>query len=132
MKLLILICGAAGAGKTTLAQTICRSNEQSSYVEADHFMSDSQGNYKFDPARLGYCHGKCKEFAEERMKNARSKEIVIVSNTSLTPAERKPYLDLAAKYGFKVQEIFMRSPFKSVHNVPAEKVEEMKRKLSLG
>ena len=130
MKTLTLLIGHSGVGKSTLAIKIAfaqRTDGINTVIcEADNFMIDESGDYKFDPKKLGYCHKLCQEQCEAGMKNEWS---VIVSNTNLTRKEREIYYKLADKYGYDVQEIFIRSPFKSVHGVPDWKIEEMKRKL---
>lgn len=126
MKRLVLVWGLPGAGKSTLAKKITYFEDKIVICEADQFMVNDKGDYEFNPKRLHWCHQKCQEKCEAAMIAGHS---VIVSNTSLSKKERKPYLELAAKYGYDVQEIFIKSPFKSVHNVPEEKVEEMKKRL---
>lgn len=89
-------------------------------------MVNDKDDYEFNPKRLHYCHTKCREKCEKAMQDGLA---VIVSNTSLTHSERRPYHFLAAKYEYDVQEIFIKSPFKSVHGVPEEKIEQMKKRL---
>lgn len=130
MKTLILCIGTPGSGKSTLAAKIAFAQRNSGFdtvvCEADSFMIDENRNYKFDPKKLGYCHKQCQDQCEAGMKSEWS---VIVSNTNLTRKEREVYYKLADKYGYDVQEIFIRSPFKSVHGVPDWKIEEMKKRL---
>ena len=52
-----------------------------------------------------------------------NKKKIVVSNTTTTRKHIKPYLDLAKRYGYKVQEIICRYPiFDNVHGVPQMKV----------
>ena len=53
---------------------------------------------------------------------------VIVSNTSLTPYERRPYFELAYNYGYDVEVKVCDGGFKNIHNVPEETIERMKKK----
>lgn len=52
----------------------------------------------------------------------------VVSNTFTTQREVNPYLDLAKEYGYKVNIIECKGNFGSIHNVPPETIEKMKRR----
>lgn len=125
MKTLYLICGPSGSGKTTFANKIKKEKNIANHFEADHWMVDQDGGYLFDPKRLGYCHAGCQKSTEESMRRT---EDVIVSNTTLTKKEAKPYIDLARKYGYNVEIYHMIGEFKNEHGVPDWKIEEMKNK----
>ncbi len=122
---LYFITGVAGSGKSTLAKKIKEEKNIKNHFEADMWMVDSKGNYSFDSSRLGYCHSNCIKFAEESMIRG---EDVIVSNTSLTKKEAKPYFELAKKYKYTVALTHLLSYYGSVHNVPDWKISEMKNK----
>ena len=103
-KYLFLITGAAGSGKSTLATKI--QNLSKTYLdrpvmdicEADDFWYIlGKGEYAFDPKMLWRAHRWCQGEAEKHMQKGES---IIVSNTSLTPKDRKPYFDLADKHGY--------------------------------
>ena len=128
MKTLYLICGPSGSGKTTFANKIKKEKNISNHFEADHWMVDPYGGYLFDTKRLGYCHAKCQKSTEEHMQRGGD---VIVSNTTLTKKEAKPYIDLSRKYGYNVEIHHMIGEFKNEHGVPDWKIEEMKNKRQL-
>lgn len=131
MKTLVLLAAPSGSGKSTLAEAIKQywldnGRTVAGPYEADNWMKEA-GVYKFNPKNLGFCHNSCFNACEEAM--LRDVEIVIQSNTNLLKKHRQPYHDLAAKYGYQVQEIFIKADFGNVHGVPAEKVAEMKKSL---
>lgn len=127
-KILYLIIGIPGSGKTTKAkEIISKHNAQNvpiKHYEADMFF-EKDGTYNFNPALLGKAHLWCQRKTEEAMMNNIN---VIVSNTSLTPRERYTYLALAKCYEYKVEVITMTNEFQNVHGVPADKLELMKQR----
>ena len=113
---LLIIRGLPGAGKTTIAKALVEAGLFPTYVEADHYMLDEEGNYDFCPENLEYCHRKCQNHVEEYLRSGRS---IIVSNTSLTHKEVETYRKIAALHHANVQIMELKSPFKSIHNVPS-------------
>ena len=101
---LILIIGIPGSGKSTKAREI---------------ITQYQAN------NLPIAHAWCQKKTEEAMQNNIN---VIVSNTSLTPKERRIYIELAKIYRYKVQVITMTNEFQNVHGVPPESLERMKKR----
>lgn len=122
---LYFITGVAGSGKSTLANKIKKEKGIENHFEADMWMIDSSGHYSFNPSRLRYCHQQCIQSTERTMLRG---EDVIVSNTSLTKKEAKPYFELAKKYKYTVALTHLLSYYGSVHNVPDRKISEMKNK----
>jgi uridine kinase len=90
MKTLYMISGPSGSGKTTFASKIREEKGVEFNFEADQWMKNQSGEYCFDPRHLGYCHQQCQEHTENIMKSGKD---VIVSNTSLTIKEAKPYIN---------------------------------------
>lgn len=125
MKLLILIRGVPGSGKSTLARRIVCSNATAvGPFEADTFMTDPTGEYRFDPARLGFAHGQCLKSVENAM--VAGHPTIVQSNTNITRKDMQPYIDLATTFGYVVQEITVKANFENTHGVPPEKVEQMR------
>jgi predicted kinase len=123
-KHIILVRGIPGSGKSTFAKLICNQ-----HVEADMFF-ELDGEYKFDPSKLKQAHEWCKNKAEGWMKNGYN---VAVSNTFSQDWEMQPYFELAEKYGYMVHSLIKenRHEGKNVHNVPEEKLEQMKNRFEL-
>lgn len=127
MRLLRIIRGLPGSGKSTLAHSfeiLAAQNHKSCQVcEADMFMVDKNGAYKFDRNKVEMCHIRCLERARAAMK-AETDEVV-VSNTSVKHWEMEPYLALAIEFGYQVQEIIVKGSFGSVHDVPRDTIQKM-------
>ena len=125
MSKLYLIMGLPGSGKTTKAEEIRRlAPGRTKHFEADMFFL-KDGKYVFEPAKLSLAHQWCEKETENAL---REHFDVIVSNTFLTPAERKPYILLAKKFACELVVIPCSGNYGSTHNVPAETMERMKRK----
>lgn len=129
-KTLILVRGLPGSGKTTLAIALADQFANDGYLNrwpvvcaADDYFYDETEEYRFDPRFLKAAHSECQRVADRGMQRGM---MVIVHNTFTQRWEMKPYLDLAEQYGYQVQEIVCKGDFGSVHDVPAEKIEQMR------
>jgi predicted kinase len=132
MKLLILLRGLPGSGKSSFAQYMFSNN----IFEADQFFYDENGNYNFDASKLHAAHLDCQGRVEKLMQVSDSSQYgqeIVVSNTSTTESELKPYLDLAAKYNYKVVSLIVenRHGSSSIHGVPEETIEKMRNRFSI-
>jgi len=98
---LILMRGVSGSGKSTLARKIAEEQDAFSviYSTDDFFMVD--GEYRFDLKRLGEFHAANVKRAQEAM--ADECACVIIDNTNTQAWEMKPYVELAAEYGYAVK-----------------------------
>jgi len=125
-KLLFLVRGLPGSGKSTFAKSI-----GGSHIEADMYFLDENGNYNFDVTKLRNAHEWCREKTEIAMKRGADK--VIVSNTFTQEWEMDEYYKLAEKYGFKVMSIIVenRHDGKNIHNVPEETLEKMRNRFQV-
>jgi predicted kinase len=128
-KYLFLITGAAGAGKSTLAQKI-QDNANgliepiSEICEADEFWYIlGKGKYAFNPKLLWKAHKWCQNNAKEIMMLGLN---LIVSNTNIKPSDRKAYFNMADEYGYKVVFIHLTTQFQNQHGVPDEAVKRMR------
>lgn len=119
MKMLYLIRGVSGSGKTSLAKTLGCLPGASTHA-ADDFFYDKQGNYNFDVEKLNQAHRWCQFEVEYQMQARTPVNIVIVHNTFTRERELKPYLELAEEYNFPVTVLVVenRHGNKSVHEVP--------------
>jgi predicted kinase len=122
MKSIYLIRGCSGSGKSTFAKTL-----GGLHIEADMFFV-KDGEYKFDVTKLKQAHNWCHDVVENWMEN--SEERIVVSNTFTQEWEMKAYYELAEKYGYRVHSIIVENVHegKNVHNVPEDKINEMKKR----
>ncbi len=131
MKNLIILRGLPGSGKSTFARHVFRN-----VFEADQYFYDERGIYNFDPDKLYESHLDCQRRVEELMKmseGSQNGQEIVVSNTSTTEKELEPYLDLAKKYGYSVVSLIVenRHGNKSIHGVPEETMEKMRKRFSI-
>jgi predicted kinase len=124
-KILILLRGIPGSGKSTFAKTI-----GGLHFEADnYFMIDDV--YEFIPSKIKDAHRYCQESVEVNM--MRGEEKIIVSNTFTQEWEMEPYFEMAAQYGYKIFSIIVENRHGNVnlHNVPTEKLESMRNRFQI-
>lgn len=118
---LYLIRGVPGSGKTTLARVMQKTGMVDAYTEADLFMLDSRGCYRFDPALLKRCHETCQRHALYALESGLR---VAVSNTFTRAWEMQPYIDM----GFPFTVLRCEGAYKNVHGVPETKVQQMRER----
>lgn len=130
-KLLVLMRGLPGSGKTTLAKEM--KGPTGVVLSTDDFFCDKHGRYIYDPSKIGEAHQWNKHRAIQRLKQGKTP--IIIDNTNLQAWEMKPYVQLALQYGYEVTILDVGTPWKlnskelarkNIHGVPAKKIEEMK------
>lgn len=120
MKTLIMIAGAPGSGKTTLAHELMVMFPEAKHFEADHFF-ECDGEYTFRPELLADAHNNCLFRTGKAMEN--SVPVVIVANCFTRHSHRVPYLSLARRYGYVVHFIHLTNQYGSIHGVPDYAIE---------
>lgn len=125
MKQIILFRGLPGAGKSTLAESLCKT-----VYSADMFF-EHDGEYNFDPTKLPDAHKWCQGKVEDEM--IAETDIIGVANTFTTDWEMEPYFELAEDYGYRISTIIVESRHQSgsIHNVPKETIDKMKARFSI-
>ncbi|OSQ45685.1 ATP-binding protein [Thalassospira alkalitolerans] len=121
---LTLIRGLPGSGKSTLAETISTSNG-ACHLEADQFMIDRAGNYRFDGRKLRDAHSQCETECEKNLSLGQS---VIVANTFSEIWEMQAYLDMAERHHVSLQIIECHGRFGNIHGVPDDKIDAMRKR----
>ena len=129
-KILYLLRGVPGSGKSTVAQNI-----GGTHFETDkYFMVD--GEYKFDPTKLKQYHQMCQDEVNLAMiqnHTAHFNDVIVVSNTFTQEWEMKPYFDLAKTYGYQVFSLIVENRHGGLnqHGVPEDKIEIMKNRFEI-
>lgn len=152
-RTLILMCGVSGSGKSTRAaeiKTLAYDNAQACSIHSadDHFLhwigtrdgvpvyGKDAYEYMFDAAKLSKAHNLCQLYVENSMQSAIS--IIIVDNTNVRVRDRKPYIALAEKYGYKVhvekvgktdEESLQLYAQRNIHKVSLETIRKQARRL---
>lgn len=125
VPLVTILMGVPGSGKSTWTK---ENRPTARVVSADHFFTDSEGNYNFDPTKMGEAHGMClREYTETIQRRVSD---VVVDNTNTTLLELGPYVSLAAAYGYRVEIIYLDcnhevAATRNVHGVPLETVKKL-------
>lgn len=107
---LLLLRGAPGSGKTTLARTMF---DTWKHFCADDFFVDSDGKYNFNPKRLQDAHDWCFNNTKDALARG---ENVVVHNTFRTLGELNRYNPFVSIADVKIYRVV--SQFTSEHNVP--------------
>jgi len=129
-----IFCGVSGAGKTTL---IKEAYPGANVVSADYYFIGADGEYKFDPSKLGEAHGECLRAFVAHMTTSRSRWLpdIVVDNTNTTVAEIAPYAALALAYGFELEIVTVLcdpaiAHARNKHGVPLHSVQAMHERLA--
>ncbi|WP_108836304.1 AAA family ATPase [Tateyamaria sp. Alg231-49] len=120
--MLYLLRGPSGSGKTTLANTLLLAGVVDHVFEADQFMIDEDGTYKYDRSRLQYCHDQCERATREALAQGKN---VAVANTMTKCWEVAKYYEMSDD----VTIITLEGQFPNVHDVPSDIVEMQRKRL---
>lgn len=123
LKELIIVRGLPGSGKTTFAKQVAANNDYHHY-EADDFFMTPEGQYVYEASRIKDAHFWCQKKVEETMAKS---EPVIVSNTFVKNWEMEPYFVLAEKYKYRITIYETKGDYGSIHSVPTEAIERMRK-----
>lgn len=128
MITLYLIRGIPGSGKSSLAHILLANQVVDDWLEADeYFVND--GVYLFNPYKLKEAHEWCQERTRVILSHGYS---LAVSNTSTTEQEVETYRKIAEEYNAKFISLIVenRHGGENIHNVPEEKIQQMKKRFS--
>lgn len=126
-KTLIILRGVSGAGKSTVADMLAEGLWP--VCEADKFHYTEDGVYDWKPENIHAAHKWCQDQVKEMMEWKFRK--IILSNTSTSEKELKPYLNLADENGYRVISLVVenRHGNDSIHSVPQETRDAQERRL---
>lgn len=116
MAKLVLVRGLPGSGKSTYAKTL-----GFVHLEADMYFMTDEG-YQFNGSRIKDAHVWCESMTRLCLA---SNVNVVVSNTFTTLKEIEPYLGMTWD---KLVVVRMTADYGSVHDVPQEVIEKMKKR----
>lgn len=126
-RLVVILRGLPGSGKSTAARRLFGANRGSPVVcSADDFFVDSSGNYNFDATKLSEAHDEC--FRKFRDALRRGAPYVVVDNTNTTWREYERYIVGGRSAGYPVRVVQIDCPDKktvrvfqerNAHGVPA-------------
>lgn len=126
---LYLLRGVCGSGKTTLAKDLVARGFADRWLEADQYFMNGT-HYVFDASKLKNAHEWCQTATKHTLLQERS---VVVSNTSTTEKEVAVYQQIAKDYDANFVSLIVenRNDTKNVHNVPEEKIQQMKDRFNV-
>ena len=125
-KELYIMVGLPGSGKSTFIKDLTNPI----ICSADHFFERGD-EYNFDATKLGAAHLASKNKCLDSM--LQSKPLIVIDNTNLTDKDRKPYEEMAQKYGYSITYVVFEPDKKNIkklakrnlHGVTAAKLEVM-------
>lgn len=126
VKVLVLLRGVPGAGKSTVADSMS-SGIYPVLAADDYFMVN--GEYRFDPAKLGKAHKSCQRRCKAHMERGARK--IFVNNTFVKAKDMNPYVKMAQEHGYIVFSLVVenRHGGRDVHNVPEDALVRMEESL---
>ncbi len=141
---IVILSGAPGSGKTTLALALARHFKSlntgfaQSYLLAADDLFETPDGYKFDVSRLSEAHGTCFRAYMHACMHARMdldgdygpEPLIVVHNTSLSNWERAPYVQCAQAYDLPYVVVSLNvhpleSGPRNVHEVPPDRLTQM-------
>lgn len=134
-RLLILLRGCPGAGKSTFANHMWSDGV---IFEADKFFYLEDGTYKFDATKLRTAHEWCRNGVQTAMEQnhltaGKYYPEIIVSNTFTQEWEMEAYLELAEQFDYQVVSLIVenRHDGVNIHGVPEDKVQAMRDRFQI-
>lgn len=117
--------GVPGSGKSTVARLIADNIVGVICSTDDYFYKD--GEYKFDPEKLGEYHSRNLQHATDLMAEGCN---VVIDNTNILQKHVRPYVNAARQNGYHVQFVRITGDnFGNIHKVPEEVVERMRHQM---
>ncbi|XP_022216943.2 NEDD4-binding protein 2 [Drosophila obscura] len=137
-KLMIIMRGPPGSGKSMLAESLLRQshllehNDMQDFVYSTDDYFKSRRGYEFNPAVLPTAHEWNKD--RVRQKAALGWSPIIVDNTNIMVWEMQPYVQIAVQHGYVLELLEPQTSWsksasklaqKNIHQVPRETIQRM-------
>ncbi len=129
MKILIIMQGASGSGKSTMAlwlQSLIQALGFTCRICSTDKQFEVDGVYKFDPSKITAYHAINQKLVREALERG---ECVIVDNTNTQAWEARPYVEMAQALGATVLFRPCEGRYQNIHGVPSDKVEQMRARI---
>jgi predicted kinase len=125
-KIVFIVRGLPGAGKSTLSELIA-----DVVISADDYAIDDKGNYKWNVSNSSDYHDQAREAFNKVVSQGVNR--IAVANTNSTDSEFRYYCQVAKKYNYQVFTLIVenRHEGKSIHDVPSSVVLAMKKRFSI-
>jgi energy-coupling factor transporter ATP-binding protein EcfA2 len=126
-KMLILLRGVSGAGKSKLANILAEALSGRAYAADDFLMNGDK--YEWSADKLGEAHMACVSSVESELSSGSG--IVIVHNTMTSEKDVVPYKEIADRNGAMLISLVVenRHGGKNTHGVPQASIDRQARKL---
>ena len=126
--MLFIMQGVPGSGKTTLARKLAKQYNAVICSTDDFHFQAGDGVYRFEPENIGYYHAYNQFEVEYWLKAGRS---VIVDNCNILGVHALPYIELARRYSQPLRVCRCDGAYVSVHGVPAEVIDRMRKQMEV-
>ncbi|CAH1402336.1 unnamed protein product [Nezara viridula] len=136
IKVMILLRGCSGSGKTTYANQLLKKHgakyHQSHVFSADNYFVNKEGKYIFNYDLLQNAHTWNQKLVRLAVTEGRSP--IFVDNTNTRLWEMKDYAIMAVEFGYILETLEPPTPWffnedqlfrKTLHNVPRETIKKM-------
>jgi predicted kinase len=129
-KLLLLIRGLPGSGKTTLAKLLSE-NGKYPVFSVDDFFTSSSGDYHFEFDKNHLAYKQCEENTRVAMQKGIEK--ILLDNTFTIEWEMEPYFKLAKEFNYQVHVVTVenRHEGKNIHGISDDQLQKMAEKFKV-
>uniref|UniRef100_A0A670I0X7 NEDD4 binding protein 2 like 2 n=2 Tax=Podarcis muralis TaxID=64176 RepID=A0A670I0X7_PODMU len=100
-KLLLILRGLPGSGKTTLSRILLGQSRDGIIFSTDEYFRQNNGCWSYNVGQLGAAHDWNQKRARQAMDQGRSP--IIIDNTNTQAWEMKPYVEAALEKGYRIE-----------------------------